>query len=231
MNHGQVHRVAAAHASPLVLSGLEAALADVDELRHVGSWSPPTSIDELVTTCRPDVVLMEYEHVVRTPGWRAALRRHERVRVVFLGRVDEPQEVLRSLHLGAVGFLHHSVPVPDLVRGLLDVVRGRTCIFLDAGPPPPVEATPPSAACDLTRREQEVLGMLLLRQSNDEIAEHLTITRQTAKNYVSQVFRKLGVSSRRELLHLDPPRAASATVSAASSVVGAAPLRARVRHG
>jgi DNA-binding NarL/FixJ family response regulator len=54
-------------------------------------------------------------------------------------------------------------------------------------------------AANLTAREQEILSLVLLRLSNDEIATRLHLARQTVKNYVSCVLQKLDVRSRAEL--------------------------------
>lgn len=61
----------------------------------------------------------------------------------------------------------------------------------------------------MTRREEEVLGLVLRRWSNDEIAQELFLAPQTVKNYVSRVLAKLGVSSRRELFRSLRPSAGS----------------------
>jgi DNA-binding CsgD family transcriptional regulator len=51
---------------------------------------------------------------------------------------------------------------------------------------------------DLTAREREVLGLVRLGLTNEEIAQRLGITRDGAKYHVSQILSKLGVSSREE---------------------------------
>jgi DNA-binding NarL/FixJ family response regulator len=54
-------------------------------------------------------------------------------------------------------------------------------------------------AANLTAREQEILSLVLLRLSNDEIATRLHLARQTVKNYVSCVLQKLEVRNRAQL--------------------------------
>jgi two-component system response regulator DevR len=54
-------------------------------------------------------------------------------------------------------------------------------------------------AANLTQREQEVLALLMQRLTNEEIRNELRLAAQTVKNHVSNVLRKLGLQSRREL--------------------------------
>jgi NarL family two-component system response regulator LiaR len=65
---------------------------------------------------------------------------------------------------------------------------------------PPSEAE--TLAADLTRREQEVLALLVKGMSNPEIAERLVISRSTVKVHISSILSKLGVSSRAEAISL-----------------------------
>jgi two-component system, NarL family, response regulator DevR len=51
----------------------------------------------------------------------------------------------------------------------------------------------------LTRREQEVLGLVLQRRTNAEIAQELFLGLPTVKTHVSSILRKLGLRSRQEL--------------------------------
>jgi DNA-binding CsgD family transcriptional regulator len=51
---------------------------------------------------------------------------------------------------------------------------------------------------DLTRREREVLGLLLYRLTDQEIADRLLISRRTASTHVARILAKLGVRNRRE---------------------------------
>jgi NarL family two-component system response regulator LiaR len=63
---------------------------------------------------------------------------------------------------------------------------------------PPSEAE--SMAADLTRREQEVLALLVKWMSNPEIAARLVISRSTVKVHISSILSKLDVASRAEAI-------------------------------
>ncbi|MBG9334611.1 response regulator transcription factor [Corynebacterium belfantii] len=54
----------------------------------------------------------------------------------------------------------------------------------------------------LTRREAQVFELLMQRRYNSEIADALSISVQTVKNYTSRIYSKLGIASRRDLFQL-----------------------------
>lgn len=57
-------------------------------------------------------------------------------------------------------------------------------------------------AVKLTPREQAILTLLLSAQSNKSIADALGISEQSVKNRLTRLYRKFGVSSRLQLMHL-----------------------------
>lgn len=112
-----------------------------------------------------------------------------------------PREVVAALSSGIDSFVHKSTGMPDLLRAIEKTYQGES-VWLFGHETVLAETSTPSVASDasLTEREGEVLVLLLRRFSNEEIAEELTLARQTVKNHVSNVFRKVGVNNRRELL-------------------------------
>ncbi|MCL4243053.1 MAG: helix-turn-helix transcriptional regulator [Dehalococcoidia bacterium] len=70
---------------------------------------------------------------------------------------------------------------------------------LRSGPPPSGRAKEETVAMEgLTERERDVLRLLALQLSNEEIAETFGISRRTAETHVAHVVAKLGVANRRE---------------------------------
>jgi DNA-binding CsgD family transcriptional regulator len=93
--------------------------------------------------------------------------------------------------------------LPSLIILALALRRGR----LKAAPP---DAAPAAAAeeflarFDLTKREHDIVGCLLAGRSNREIAKDLFLSHQTVKNYVSRIYKKIGVTTRLELMNAVP---------------------------
>lgn len=107
---------------------------------------------------------------------------------------------------GAAGFVHESCPPESIVKGLHEVLSGRGFWHLGADEPQPeTRKAGPVGAWKLSGREEEILGLLLRRRSNEEIAQELCLTQQTVKNYASRVFHKVGVSGRKELFRMLRP--------------------------
>jgi two-component system, NarL family, response regulator LiaR len=108
-----------------------------------------------------------------------------------------------ALQAGAIGYLLKNVSGDELVEAIRQAHAGRPTLAPEA-----VQALvqPPSEtetlAADLTRRENEVLALLVKGMSNPEIAERLVISRATVKVHVSSILSKLGVGSRAEAIAL-----------------------------
>jgi DNA-binding NarL/FixJ family response regulator len=118
--------------------------------------------------------------------------------LVFTASGD-PAVVAACLAGGADGFVHRSATTEQLVRAVEALGAGRPVWHLGGNGEQGKAAGPPRVH-GMTLREQEVLGLLLARFSNDEIAAELHLARQTVKNHVSSVLRKVGAANRRELL-------------------------------
>ena len=183
------------HSSPLIRGAISDLFReDPDVAVLVGS--PHLHASGLVPGNRqPDATLVEYEH------WRqvgCAVQGGAGARVVLYGRENSPHRVVDCLRANVAGFVDESCPPDSLVRGLRTVLRGQNFWHLDyaerVGQP-----LGESGKWRLSSREEQILGLLLRRRSNEEIAGELCLTQQTVKNYASRVFRKIGVSGRKEL--------------------------------
>jgi len=129
---------------------------------------------------------------------------------VMLTTFDDDDYVEVALKFGAIGYLLKNIPPNELIRALRSVRSGVTQISpeimekllsrrdqVKAAQPghlPPGEA--------LTRREREILDLIVDAYENHQIAIHLGISEQTVKNYVHCLYEKLGVSNRIQLMKI-----------------------------
>ena len=189
----------------MVRKGLVTFLKNAPDLDLVGEARDGREAIEACERLRPDVILMDL--VMPELGGVAATRTiHQRrpdVRVIALTSFQEKELVQDALQAGAIGYLLKNVSGEELVEAIRQAHAGRPTLApeaLQALVQPPSETE--TLAADLTRRENEVLALLVKGMSNPEIAERLVISRATVKVHVSSILSKLGVGSRAEAIAL-----------------------------
>lgn len=126
---------------------------------------------------------------------------------VVLYTWDAAEEFLSvAQSMGVAGVMFKSAPADQLVDGLERVCRGE-----QPGFDTPQRGIRQTAMPELTSRESEVVALLSLGLSNDEIGKELFLGVETVRTYVRQIYRKLGVRNRTQAalraveLGLDPP--------------------------
>lgn len=187
----------------VVRGGLKALLSTVDDIRVVGEASNGHHAIEEARRLTPDVVLLDVQMPVMD-GVTAAVTLAEMLPVLMLTYSDGSEVVDRAIRAGASGYLVHGEFEPDeLAQAIRDVhlggaaiSRGPAASLLEA-----VRTTPASNQAevfDLTRRQRQVMELLVAGQSNQAIAENLVLSYKTVKNHVNAIFGKLGAESRSE---------------------------------
>ena len=180
----------------MVRMGLTASLnveADMEVVAEVGNGE---AVIEAYREHRPNLVLMD----VRLPGMSGAdataalLRQVPEAAVLMLSTHSGEEEIYRSLHAGARGYVLKSVMREELLRAIREVHAGGR--YVD-----PTVASVLAARLShrsLTSREMEVLRMVAKGYGNKEIAAALNIAEVTVKLHVSHVLEKLNVKDRTE---------------------------------
>jgi DNA-binding NarL/FixJ family response regulator len=205
-------RVLLADDQTLVRSGFRALLERADDIEVIGEAADGAEAVERARADRPDVVLMD----IRMPGLDGleAARRItadpslESVRVVMLTTFELDEYVFEALHAGASGFLLKEVEPDELRDAVRVVARGEALLapsvtrrlIQEFVAQPGRHRTPPARLAELTEREREVLGLVALGLSNQEIAERLVISPATAKTHVSRTMLKLHAHDRAQLV-------------------------------
>ncbi|HXE64335.1 MAG TPA: response regulator transcription factor [Bryobacteraceae bacterium] len=117
-----------------------------------------------------------------------------RVPIVVWQRTRANEPSLNALDWGAAGVLHDNSSSQDVIACLDSVTKG--CAWI---PDSVAQAASRSRRCHLSRREGQLLSLVVQGLRNKEIAHALRITEGTVKVYFSRLFQKLGVSDRYEL--------------------------------
>jgi DNA-binding NarL/FixJ family response regulator len=115
---------------------------------------------------------------------------------------DDADRIYQALCAGATGYLLKSAPPAEIKAALLDVARGgapmsRAVARKVLGYFKPSPAAP---STELTARERQVLEGLVDGLSEKQVAARLALSPQTVHSYIKQLYRKLHVRSRAELV-------------------------------
>ena len=205
-------RVLLADDQTLVRSGFRALLERADDIEVIGEAADGAEAVERARADRPDVVLMD----IRMPGVDGlqATRRITAdpslasVRIIMLTTFELDEYVFESLHAGASGFLLKDVEPDELREAVRAVARGDALLapsvtrrlIQEFVSQPGRHRPPPERLEQLTEREREVLGLVALGLSNQEIAGRLVISPATAKTHVSRTMLKLHAHDRAQLV-------------------------------
>jgi len=192
----------------IVRRGVRSYLSIFDDIEVVGeAASGEEALDRLEAMAAggapPDVVLMDLameplDGVAATRELRARL---PEVEVVAITSLVDQSRVHAALEAGASGYLVKDAAPEELALAIRAAQRGEVHLdaavarrLMDSVRPTREQAADPF--CELSERELEILRLIAEGHANKEIARRLVISERTVRTHVSNILRKLGLSSR-----------------------------------
>ncbi|MET7886882.1 response regulator transcription factor [Streptomyces avermitilis] len=204
-------RVLLADDQSLVRAGFKALLDAQPDIDVAGEAADGEEALRKVRELRPDVVLMD----IRMPflDGLAATRRITDdadlgdVKVVMLTTFELDEYVFEAIRSGASGFLVKDTEPDELLRAVRAVVQGDALLspgvtrrLISEFAARSKEPAAADSLAGLTEREREVMALVGIGLSNDEIARRLVVSPLTAKTHVSRTMVKLGARDRAQLV-------------------------------
>jgi|TARA_E500000081_G_scaffold151297_1_gene181314 DNA-binding NarL/FixJ family response regulator len=193
-------RVYVADAHPIIYKGIKAVFRNSTEIDIVGKGLHYRELFDFLNAKKVNVVLLELE----LPGFEGIhliqelKEMHPKVRFMIFSNLKEEIYAINSLKAGASGYLCKTNPLSRLREAILKISSGGVYItnelaeliaFKQTG------ANPISAIEKLSRREIQVLRLLINGRKNTEIALALSISDKTVSTYRTRIMKKLNVSN------------------------------------
>jgi len=193
-------RVLIADDHPMVREGLRKILELDEKIEIVTEVGDGQGAINIARKERPDVILMD----INMPGTdgivatQVITRELPETRVIAL-TIYEDEEVVEMVKAGVSAYVLKDVAGAELVATIHRVMNGEVVIHPRVANRLVNELNRPRQKKDdikLTRREKDVLSLLVKGYSNKEIADAVFISEKTVKNHLTSIFRKLGVKDR-----------------------------------
>lgn len=202
-------RIVIADDHTIFRDGLRRLLESEPEFQVIGEAADGTEALQLVHQLRPDVLLLDLA-MPKMPGLetlRELATNGHRVRTILLTAAIEKRQIIEALQMGARGVIMKDAATTLLMKGIRTVMNGQFWVGREAvadmvsylrekaAQQPPS----PAKAYGLTKRELEILSTIVSGLSNKEIAQKFSLSEDTVKHHLTNIFDKVGVSSRLEL--------------------------------
>ena len=199
MNKGKPINVLVADDHLVIRSGIKAVLMVYNDINLVGEASNGQEAIDMCEKLKPDVVLMDLmmPDVDGTEATASITQNWPNIKVIILSSFKDSNLIESSLKAGAISYLLKNASADEIVTAIRDANSGKSMISPEIAQVFVSEIKKPHAIkYNLTRREKEILALMVEGLSNKEIAKRLVVSSYAVKFHVSNILNKLGVYSR-----------------------------------
>jgi DNA-binding NarL/FixJ family response regulator len=188
--------LALAEFEDIVSRGLRSLIDEDSNLRLVAGDVAHERLTATLADCRPDVAIINFGSLQSAAELRDLHQDFPATRLVVLANNPSAAEGRQMIGFGATACLAKNTEARDVLHAIHLASRGLHVLPPDGTASPGVDYSGPAP---LTPREADVLELLQGGRSNAEIAATLHVGVETIRTHARNIYRKLGVSSRREL--------------------------------
>ncbi len=198
---------------PLFRAGLRRVLELEEDLAIEGEAADGPGALELARKTKPDVILMDVNlpNLNGLQATRELTTSRNDIGIIILTAYHDDEQMLHAMRSGASAYFPKDVDPQELIRAIREVSKSNYVVNDEVLAKPQVATWLLSqfeqmSVTDtngsefkfqpLSTREMEILKLITRGQSNKEIAQMLGISRQTVKNHMTSILRKLAVNDR-----------------------------------
>jgi two-component system, NarL family, response regulator NreC len=189
----------------VVRSGLRLLIDAEEDMETVGEAGTVRDAIFEARSANPDLILMDIVMPGESgiEGLPKLLHEHPDVKVLVLSMQDDPRYLREAFAAGASGYVLKEAADTEVVTAIREVAAGNRYVHPELGArliAAEADAARQAEEDPLSDREREVLRLLALGFTNQEIAKQLYISVRTAETHRAHVMQKLRLQSRAELV-------------------------------
>lgn len=205
MAEKKVIRVIIADDHPLVRHGIKTVFEAYDDIELVAEAENGKEAIEICEQYKPDIVIMDMIMPILDGAEATSqlIKKFPDIKVIALTSFNDKDLIKKSLKAGAISFILKNITGSKLVKTIKDVYKGKYELSPQATKILLSELREKNDDnINLTKREKEILTLIVEGLSNKEIAKRMFLSNSTIQFHVSNVLSKLGVSKRTEAAYL-----------------------------
>lgn len=181
----------------IILNGLQKILADIKNISIIGVYNNGDELLEGIAKELPDVLLLDIQMPGKSGIELAAIitKQYKNVKIIALTNIDVVAQIKKILQQGVMGYLLKDASPSTIIDAIETVHGGEQYIqeqlrqlllsSLSAG----------NAKQIVTRREKEILQLIVDEFTNQEIADKLYLSLRTVENHRNNLLQKLDVKN------------------------------------
>lgn len=201
MNSSKIITVILADDHPLARQGIRSLLAETSDFQIIGEAEDGFQVKELVANLKPDVLLLD----LKMPGPRPAelekwvRENYPKTVTLVLTSHDRDNYLASMLDAGAAGYMDKNITTERLINAIRRAVNGD--LLFDQSQMKRIldwKENIDNKVKQLTEQEKKTLFLLSKGFDNNKIASILNISKKTASFHLTNIFIKIGVTTRLE---------------------------------
>jgi two-component system, NarL family, nitrate/nitrite response regulator NarL len=199
-----------AESQPVILEGLRHALNESADMHIAGEATDGLGTIARAAELTPDVIFMDVP-LAETDALAVVTNLRlcaPNSKLIWFAPADRRDDFADAMRLGCSGVVCKHTPVDLILKSIRRVHAGE--IWLDSATMATIirrlavtetrgPTRAPESRVELSAREREITALIAQGLRNKEIARTMSITEQTVKNHIHNVFEKLGIGDRLEL--------------------------------
>jgi len=181
----------------IILNGLQKILADVPNISITGIYNSGDELLEGLAKQQPDVLLLDIQMPGKTGIELAAIitKTYKQIKIIALTNIDVIAQIKKILQLGVMGYLLKDASPETIVSAIETVYAGDQYIQEELKQQLLKSLSSPNSRQIVTRREKEILQLIVDEFTNQEIADKLYLSLRTVENHRNNLLQKLEVKN------------------------------------
>jgi DNA-binding NarL/FixJ family response regulator len=181
----------------IILNGLQKILADAKQINISAVYNSGDHLLEALETSQPDVLLLDIQMPGKTGIELAGIinKKYPAIRMIALTNVDVLSQMKQMLQKGCLGYLLKDVSPEILIKAIESVYTGEQFLHEEFKIQLLNSLSRQDSKQLITRREREILKLIVDEHTNQDIAGKLFLSMRTVENHRNNLLQKLSVKN------------------------------------